>query len=44
MNQPTMLWYDYETFGAKVRQDRPAQIAMVRTDLELNIIEEPINI
>ncbi|MCJ8312874.1 MAG: exodeoxyribonuclease I [Saccharospirillaceae bacterium] len=44
MNQPTLLWYDYETFGAKVRQDRPAQIAMIRTDLELNIIEEPINI
>ncbi|BCE01674.1 exodeoxyribonuclease I [Marinicellulosiphila megalodicopiae] len=44
MNQPTMLWYDYETFGAKVRQDKPAQIAMIRTDLDLNIIEEPINI
>jgi len=44
MNEPTLLWYDYETFGAKVRQDRPAQIAMIRTDLNLNVVDEPINI
>lgn len=38
----TFLWHDYETFGANVRRDRPAQFAAIRTDAELNEIGEPI--
>jgi len=41
-NQPSLYWYDYETFGADPRRDRPVQFAGVRTDLELNIIGEPL--
>jgi exodeoxyribonuclease-1 len=40
--QPTILWHDYETWGADTRRDRPAQFAAIRTDLDLNIIGEPI--
>lgn len=38
----TILWYDLETFGLNPRYDRIAQAAAIRTDLELNIISEPI--
>jgi len=38
----TFLWHDYETFGANVRHDRPAQFAAIRTDAELNEIGEPL--
>src|SRR6202035_6109933 len=27
MSSHTFLWHDYETFGAQVRRDRPAQFA-----------------
>lgn len=40
----TILWYDYETFGTDTRRDRAAQFAAVRTDMALNVIDEPINI
>lgn len=40
--QKTILWYDLETFGLNPRVDRIAQAAMIRTDLNLNIIEPPI--
>lgn len=40
----TFLWHDYETFGAQARQDRPAQFAAIRTDADLNEIEEPITL
>jgi exodeoxyribonuclease-1 len=39
---PTFFWHDYETFGADPKRDRPAQFAGVRTDMDLNIIEEPV--
>ena len=39
---PTLLWHDYETFGARARADRPAQFAAIRTDLELNEIGRPL--
>ncbi|HEY4072450.1 MAG TPA: exodeoxyribonuclease I [Herbaspirillum sp.] len=42
MSSHTFLWHDYETFGAQVRRDRPAQFAAIRTDAELNEIGEPI--
>jgi exodeoxyribonuclease I len=38
----TFLWHDYETSGANVRRDRPAQFAAIRTDAELNEIGAPI--
>ena len=38
----SILWYDLETFGINAQTDRIAQFAGIRTDFELNIIEEPI--
>ena len=35
----TFLWHDYETFGLSPSQDRPAQFAAIRTDDNLNIVE-----
>ncbi|ROR94757.1 exodeoxyribonuclease I subunit C [Sinobacterium caligoides] len=42
MNTPTFLWHDYETFGVDPSRDRPSQFAAIRTDMELNIIGEPM--
>ncbi|MDR9436783.1 MAG: exodeoxyribonuclease I [Thiohalophilus sp.] len=44
MTQNTLYWHDYETFGTDPRRDRPVQFAGVRTDEDLNIIGEPLNI
>ncbi|MBT1445620.1 exodeoxyribonuclease I [Shewanella sp. JM162201] len=41
--QPSIFFHDYETFGASPAKDRPAQFAGIRTDMDLNIIEEPIS-
>ncbi len=38
----SILWYDLETFGLNPRVDRIAQAAFIRTDLQLNIIEDPV--
>ena len=38
----TFYWHDYETFGVNPLYDRPCQFAGVRTDAELNIIEDPL--
>ncbi|WP_369601551.1 exodeoxyribonuclease I [Hahella sp. SMD15-11] len=38
----TILWHDYETFGQDPRRDRPAQFAALRTDLDLNPVEDPL--
>ena len=38
----TFLWHDYETFGANPIADRPAQFAAIRTDAELNPVEDPV--
>ncbi|SQH76976.1 exonuclease I [Shewanella benthica] len=40
--QPTIFWHDYETFGANPSKDRPSQFAGIRTDLDLNIVSEPV--
>jgi exodeoxyribonuclease-1 len=40
----TFYWHDYETFGADPSRDRPAQFAGVRTDADLNIIDEPLTV
>lgn len=41
MSNETFLWYDFETFGADPRRDRPAQFAARRTDADLNPVGEP---
>lgn len=40
--QASLYWYDYETFGANPRIDRPVQFAGIRTDYNFNIIDEPL--
>ena len=44
MTQNTLYWHDYETFGIDPMRDRPVQFAGIRTDEDLNIIDEPLNI
>ena len=39
----SFLFYDLETFGADPRRSRIAQFAAVRTDAELELIDEPIS-
>ncbi|WP_064603922.1 exodeoxyribonuclease I [Photobacterium sp. J15] len=41
-NEPSLFWLDYETFGANPATDRPCQFAGVRTDMDLNIVGEPL--
>lgn len=40
----TILWHDYETFGVNPKVDFPSQFAAIRTNLELEIIEDQPNI
>jgi len=40
----SFFWHDYETFGADPVRDRPAQFAGIRTDADLNIIDDPITL
>ncbi|TQV88413.1 exodeoxyribonuclease I [Aliikangiella coralliicola] len=40
----TFYWFDFETFGANPARDRPAQFAGIRTDMDFNIIDEPLNL
>ncbi|KPJ94982.1 MAG: exonuclease I [Gammaproteobacteria bacterium SG8_11] len=44
MNTPnsSIYWYDLETFGIDPKYFRIAQFAGIRTDLELNIIDDPL--
>ncbi|MCK5895709.1 MAG: exodeoxyribonuclease I [Cocleimonas sp.] len=44
MSEITLLWHDYETWGANPRRDRPSQFAALRTNLELDIIGDPIEL
>ncbi|RLA45884.1 MAG: exodeoxyribonuclease I, partial [Gammaproteobacteria bacterium] len=38
----TFYWHDYETFGVDPSRDRPVQFAGLRTDVDLNVIGEPL--
>ncbi len=38
----TFLWHDYETWGLNPRADRPSQFAGIRTNAELEIIDEEV--
>ena len=40
----TLFWFDYETFGRSPAHDRFAQFAGVRTDLELEPVEDPVTL
>ncbi|QCI27361.1 exodeoxyribonuclease I [Buchnera aphidicola] len=41
-NNFSFLFYDYETFGIHPALDKPAQFACIKTDFDLNIIQDPI--
>ena len=40
----SIFWHDYETTGINPRCDRPLQVAGLRTDFDLNEIDEPISL
>ncbi len=42
MTTETFYWFDFEGFGANPRTDRPCQFAGIRTDMEMNIIGDPL--
>ena len=42
MNNSSIFWYDFETYGDNPRRDRASQFAGIRTDEALNIISEPL--
>lgn len=44
MNKKTFFFYDLETSGLNPREDRIMQFAGQRTDMDLNLIGEPVNI
>ena len=41
-NNETLYWYDFETWGTSPKKDKPSQFAGIRTDLDLNIIGDPL--
>jgi exodeoxyribonuclease-1 len=41
-HQPSFFFFDYETWGVSPAKDRPCQFAGVRTDMDFNIIGEPL--
>jgi len=40
----SIYWYDFETTGTDPARDRIIQFAGIRTDAELNIIADPVNL
>ncbi len=42
MSNNTLYWYDYESFGLNPMFDRLSQFGGIRTDMDLNIIGEPL--
>ncbi|SHO56140.1 exodeoxyribonuclease I [Vibrio quintilis] len=42
--QPTFFFFDYETWGTSPAKDRPCQFAGIRTDMDFNIIGEPLTL
>tara|TARA_R110000824_G_scaffold7892_4_gene35782 strand:+ start:3247 stop:4695 length:1449 start_codon:yes stop_codon:yes gene_type:complete len=41
-SRKSIYWHDYETFGSDPRLDRACQFAGVRTDEDLNIVDEAL--
>lgn len=44
MHSETFLFYDLETFGINQQLDRIASFSAIRTDMNFNIVDEPIDI
>src|SRR5690554_1773989 len=44
MTDITFFWHDYEAGGVNLRLDRPTQFAGIRTNEQLEVIGEPVNI
>jgi exodeoxyribonuclease-1 len=42
MSEQTIFWHDYETWGVDPRRDRAAQFAGIRTNLDLEVVGEPV--
>lgn len=42
MANSTFYWHDYETFGTDPQRDRACQFAGIRTDMDFNIIGDPL--
>lgn len=42
MTISTFYWHDYETFGIDPQRDRACQFAGIRTDMDFNVIGEPL--
>ena len=42
MTEQTIFWHDYETWGVDPRRDRAAQFAGIRTNLDLEVVGEPV--
>ena len=42
MTIASYYWHDYETFGTDTQRDRACQFAGIRTDLDFNIIGDPL--
>ena len=42
MTTASYFWHDYETFGTDPQRDRACQFAGIRTDLDFNVIDEPL--
>jgi exodeoxyribonuclease-1 len=40
----TLYWHDYETSGIDLDRDRPLQFAGLRTDLDLEPVDEPLTL
>jgi exodeoxyribonuclease-1 len=40
----SFYWHDYETFGTDPQRDWPTQFAGIRTDLNFNILDEPLTL
>jgi len=42
MSEQTIFWHDYETWGVDPRRDRASQFAGIRTNLDLEVVGEPV--
>jgi len=42
LSEQTIFWHDYETWGIDPRRDRAAQFAGIRTNLDLEVVGEPV--
>ena len=44
MSEASFFWHDYETTGTDSRRDRILQFAGVRTNLDLEPVDEPVSL